>query len=352
MKRGTGCLVALVIVIALFASVIIRLNEIDNERNRRNIAEIALSEVYNEIKRMYMDYVSDHKAPPSKLEDLEPYAKERQKGFEAVKNGQWVVLWGTKLSSNPRSEDDVIAHETRIFTEGYGCVMMGHYGLGMSANEFRERMDAIAVLHEIARMYLAFCDDHKKPPSNMDDLETYARDCPKGFKAISNGEWTVLWNTIPSDDPGENYDRILAYEKRQTDRSWDWILTVDGSGIQVIAEDLPKWMEATPVLHEIGRMYLAYWKDHTKAPSGLDDLKQYTEQNPKGFEAIRKGQWIVRWGTDISDSQQKNSHRVLAYDKEVLSLHTVLCEGWILMADNTGQKMNAEELDRALENGE
>jgi hypothetical protein len=128
------------------------------------------------------------------------------------------------------------------------------------------------------------------------------------LSTLSSGNWILRWGATLSDDPQENHDRVLAYESMATQEGNGgcWMLPLDGSLMMVIAGPLDEWIEAQPIGHEIGAMYLAYCKINNKAPSELKDLEPFAKEYPQGYQAIRDRKWVVL-GTQKSAWTQRRA---------------------------------------------
>lgn len=88
---------------------------------------------------------------------------------------------------------------------------------------------------------------------------------------------------------------------------------------------------------QIFRMYERYVEQHKRPPVKVDDLRPYSEQYPKGFEALESGSWILNHNpTPVGRS-------VIAFEKD-----TPLTGGRVFMASGVSAKMTPEELRESL----
>ena len=220
------CLGFIVLVSVLFVGYVILVKPAieDAEARMRGKALIAM-----EVQDIYLEYFDKHNAPPSTIDDLRPYADKYSRGFLAINSDEWVVLWGTPVG---RHGDRVFAYEKNITKGNAGWVFMGgQSGRKMSAKELHEVRMRTDTLHDIGRMYLAYCSDHKKPPSRIEELFAYAVGCRTAYEAVRDGEWVVLWNTMASNDGETGVERPLGYETRLMTEGSGWVLLADGSGV-------------------------------------------------------------------------------------------------------------------------
>jgi hypothetical protein len=72
-----------------------------------------------------MLHAASSKRPPAKLADLNRYKGMFSVGYEAVKSGEIVVLWGTPVQGEGNAGKDaaVLAYQKQVPTEG-GYVLM------------------------------------------------------------------------------------------------------------------------------------------------------------------------------------------------------------------------------------
>jgi hypothetical protein len=74
----------------------------------------------------------------ARLADLEPGRAMYPRGYEAVKSGEVVVLWGTPMQSEEEAGKDtaVVAYEKNVPTEGGYVLMSAGTVKKMTAEEF------------------------------------------------------------------------------------------------------------------------------------------------------------------------------------------------------------------------
>jgi hypothetical protein len=152
---------------------------------KSNQAALERIQVYSEIRELYFSYCRDYQQPPSKLEGLEPYAEEFPRGFEELRSGRWIILWGTPSTYDPkRNKERVIGHENmppdpnRWLLTGDGGMHVEWY------NNHLWREEASVVADEIGELYLTHSNDKGKPPGELANLRQYAARFPNGYEAI------------------------------------------------------------------------------------------------------------------------------------------------------------------------
>ena len=108
--------------------------------HRGRLADAAIKRVapLHEAARMYLDYHEDRGVPPSKAEDLQEYAAEYPKGWEAIQDGRCVVLWNTLATDDAAvNARRVILYENRLpGRSGWVCMADGS-GISMTPEEFQ-----------------------------------------------------------------------------------------------------------------------------------------------------------------------------------------------------------------------
>jgi hypothetical protein len=231
------------------------------------------AQVGAEIGRMYIAYQKEFGHPPSGLHDLVPFRAHGPRGFQAIEDGEWIVLWNTRLSQNPRGNDErILCYEKRL-RDGEGIVSFagGYNAPSMSLTQYSRMTEETSALDEIGQMYLLFSKAHGRAPSSLADLRQYQTRFPKGIEWITDRDTVITWGMQISDDPGERYDRVLA-SATKFNSSARWILTADGSYLSMVPKEFREWQDATPILHEIVRMYRDYCTSHEKAPSRLEEV--------------------------------------------------------------------------------
>jgi hypothetical protein len=186
----------------------------DRAYEKMTKAAVERAQLHVEIARLYFSYCEDHHQPPLKVEDLEPYAVTFPRGFEEIRSGRWVILWGTPSTyDRKRNELPVIAHENKS-PDPHRYVLMGDGSISIEwYDTYLWREEALVVSDEIGEMYFAHLSDKGKPPVELANLEPYAGRFPHGYEAIRTSRWVVSWNTPPTDDANENFDIIIARQK-------------------------------------------------------------------------------------------------------------------------------------------
>jgi hypothetical protein len=96
-----------------------------------------------DVGKLYRMYALDHKKPPEKPTDLQPYQDAGPDGFQAVKNGDVVVVWGVTLTDldledSKDSPDQVLAFEKKVPDEGGTVLMKNRTVRRMTAEEFKD----------------------------------------------------------------------------------------------------------------------------------------------------------------------------------------------------------------------
>jgi hypothetical protein len=190
---------------------------------------------------------------------------------------------------------------------------------------------------EISQIIFAHYERKNKPPTNLEDLEPYADEFPDAYRALSNGRWTVRWG-IPIKKGlrwGGNHDLLIAIEKGGRDRTR--VIYGDGSISMQDTAQLSLIMEGSVILHEIAEMYFKYLKERNKSPERPEDLQPYSKTDARGYKAISTGEWIVRWGMQVSDDAMENADTILAYEARILNQHDSHCNiGLVLTTDGIG----------------
>jgi hypothetical protein len=192
---------------------------------------------------------------------------------------------------------------------------------------------------DVLRMYLAYSREHHSAPSKLEQLRPYSSSNSSGWEAISQGRWTVEWNVEISDNPYGNGDRIIAFESKVPIKGGH-VRFANGTGEFMDPNRFKRWKLEADVLHEIGQMYLLFVQKNDRVPVGITDFDRFASQWPKGYSAIKSGEWVIIWGTRISDQQPENHDRVVGYESRVTG-----SAGWVLMADGSGVLMVGRDLE-------
>lgn len=99
-------------------------------------------------------------------------------------------------------------------------------------------------------------------------------------------------------------------------------------------------------LSDVGELYRMYTFEKKKAPTKVADFTPLEAMNPMGWDAIRKGGVIVRFGANLPDTNEGpgtgTSDEVLAYQKQV-----PVSGGEVLMLNRTIKTMTADEFKSA-----
>ena len=76
------------------------------------------------------------------------------------------------------------------------------------------------VLHEVAGLIGSYTGEQKKGPIKVSDLARYEAGYPLGFRAISTGEFVVVWGVPMVLEEGsggyQGSEEVVAYEKQAT----------------------------------------------------------------------------------------------------------------------------------------
>jgi hypothetical protein len=240
--RAAAILIVIVAVIVVIGGRILRYERDSNEADA----------VVIEMSAMYSDHVSHHGRGPVTMADLEnAYSTKYPKALDALKQGRWTFAPEIKLTQNPYANGDrLIAWESTARSSG-GSVLFGDSRIRhMDENSLEKFERQKSTRQEIGAMYLAFARSRSRPPSSIEDLDGYREVYPEGYRAIASKAWTVRWNTKPSNDRVENYDRVIAYANGPEDEPGRrWLLVADGSSVLVPEEDLQTWIQSPEVLH-------------------------------------------------------------------------------------------------------
>ncbi len=99
-------------------------------------------------------------------------------------------------------------------------------------------------------------------------------------------------------------------------------------------------------LRNVGELYRVYQVTYKAPPKRPQDLAALANVTPSGYEAIRSGEVVVRWGATLPDTKEEpvasSAPQVLAY------LKTVPQQGGpVLLLDRTTREMTAEEFKSA-----
>ena len=86
------------------------------------------SDVLREVGGLIGSYCGEYRNPPAKVADLARYELGYPLGFQAVKSGDVVVVWGASMTideggGSSSGTAEVMAHEKKVPTEG-GLVLL------------------------------------------------------------------------------------------------------------------------------------------------------------------------------------------------------------------------------------
>lgn len=99
-------------------------------------------------------------------------------------------------------------------------------------------------------------------------------------------------------------------------------------------------------LQEAGELYRLFVATKQKAPTGIESFRGSQAIAPIGYQAIKDGSIVVRWGTVLKDTSEEGSNdsaeKVLAYEKAVPDQG-----GQVLMENRTVRTMTAAEFQAA-----
>lgn len=76
-----------------------------------------------EVGWLYEAGQVDRQKPPTKLKDLEPYQMGYPVGYQALRAGQCVVIWGVDMLNDPTPQQTVLAYRQEAATAG-GMVLL------------------------------------------------------------------------------------------------------------------------------------------------------------------------------------------------------------------------------------
>ncbi len=99
-------------------------------------------------------------------------------------------------------------------------------------------------------------------------------------------------------------------------------------------------------LNDVGDIYRAFVVMNKTPPKTLGNLARFERMSPAGFDALRSGKVVVRFGANLPDTDpepgKSSSDEVLAYEKQVPE-----SGGKVLMLDRTIRSMSADEFKAA-----
>jgi hypothetical protein len=99
-------------------------------------------------------------------------------------------------------------------------------------------------------------------------------------------------------------------------------------------------------LRQVGDMYLSCQLAKRKPPTTFADFTSVRSVSGNGYEAVRSGAVVVRYGATLTDTTEEGGNgpgdEVLAYEKDVPEKG-----GLVLMLNRTTRKMTPEEFKAA-----
>jgi hypothetical protein len=99
------------------------------------------SDALQEVGGLIGAYAGEFKKGPTKVADLARYENGFPLGYQAVKSGDVVVVWGAKIvieeGSGPVGGTDVVAYEKQVPTEGGAVLLQNNTVKQMTAAEFQ-----------------------------------------------------------------------------------------------------------------------------------------------------------------------------------------------------------------------
>jgi hypothetical protein len=108
--------------------------------------------------------------------------------------------------------------------------------------------------------------------------------------------------------------------------------------------------EDDSTLLQVGEMYRSYLISKNKPPEKFADLGSVRAVSGNGYEAVRKGDIVLRYGATLPDNKEEPggspSDEVLAYQKQVPG-----SGGKVLMLNRTVKAMTADEFKAAKKAG-
>ncbi len=112
------------------------------EDSNKLAASAALVRPVQDVGELYRMYMLDRKKPPTKPEDFLRYQEANAAGYRQVKDGNVVVIWGVNLTDlamedSKDSQDEVLAYEKQVPTEGGTVLMKDRTIRHMTAEEFK-----------------------------------------------------------------------------------------------------------------------------------------------------------------------------------------------------------------------
>jgi hypothetical protein len=123
------------------------------------------------------------------------------------------------------------------------------------------------------------------------------------------------------------------------------VLAAAGCGGPANPPASPEEMKQT-ALSDVGELYRMYVTMKQKPPQKLTDFTPMEKMSPTGYQAVRSGDVVVRYGATLPDTGEEpgkvSSDEVLAYEKAVPE-----SGGQVLMLNRTVRTMTADEFKAA-----
>jgi hypothetical protein len=93
--------------------------------------------VVREVGELYQMHIQQHKRPPLKVDDVQPYEPGAPVGFVAVQAGDVVVMWGAAMGSGPEAAKTILAYEKNAPAQGGAVLMLDGSVKTLTAEEFK-----------------------------------------------------------------------------------------------------------------------------------------------------------------------------------------------------------------------
>ncbi len=112
------------------------------------------------------------------------------------------------------------------------------------------------------------------------------------------------------------------------------------------SEPLTPDLSRSLALSDVGELYRIYSIQKGAPPKSIADFEPLANAQPIGYNALREGAVVARWGATLPDTNEEPggtpSPQVLAYEKEAPDQG-----GLVLLLDRTVQPMTAAEFAAA-----
>ena len=95
-----------------------------------------VSDNLSEVAGLLRDYTTEFQKGPGKLADLAKNQPLYPRGYQAVKAGTIVVVWGVRMPQQGQGGTGVIAYEKKAETEGGAVLLENGEVKNLSASEF------------------------------------------------------------------------------------------------------------------------------------------------------------------------------------------------------------------------